>query len=97
MESEDSKSYKVCYSCKLELPIDVSTCFQCGKSAFAHNGQVEAKKTYLQFKREVIESLPTIVMTEPEFKVCPMCAEPIRFRARKCRFCGEMQQTELAP
>lgn len=24
------------------------------------------------------------------YKSCPMCAERIRFEARKCRFCGEM-------
>lgn len=97
MESENRNSYKVCYSCKLELPTDVSSCFQCGNSAFAHNGQILARKSYLQFEREIVESLPTVVISEPGFKDCPMCAEPIRFRARKCRFCGEMQDTAIAP
>lgn len=91
MENDVGNSFKICYSCKLEQPVQVQTCLQCGRTSFAHNGQVDARKTYLQFEREIIASLPKVVMTEPEYKDCPMCAEPIRFRARKCRFCGEMQ------
>jgi hypothetical protein len=26
----------------------------------------------------------------PEFKACPMCAEDIKFAAKKCRFCQHM-------
>ncbi len=92
MENNIRDSYKVCYSCKLEQPTEVPACLECGKTAFAHNRQVEARKSYLQFQSEIIESLPKVITTEPEFKECLMCAEPIRFKAKKCRYCGEMQE-----
>ena len=92
MANEVGDLYKICYSCKLEQPVQAETCLQCGRSSFAHNGQVDARKTYLQFQREIFESLPKVVVTEPEYKECQMCAEDIKIRAKKCKHCGSMQE-----
>jgi hypothetical protein len=32
----------------------------------------------------------TLQDEDEEFKTCPMCAEQIRFAAKKCRFCQHM-------
>jgi ribosomal protein L40E len=39
--------------------------------------------TFKQVKKPVAEVIP-------EFKACPMCAEDIKFAAKKCRFCQHM-------
>ena len=84
-------SNKICYRCKLEQPREVEKCLQCQYQGFAFNNQITPKKTFNQFKNEIVENLPIVVLSEPEYKDCRMCAEPIRFKAIKCRYCGEFQ------
>lgn len=88
MGNNEVNKFKICYECKLEQPLEVEKCLQCNNQAFAHNNQIFAKKTYKQYELELISFLASMV---PEFKDCKMCAEPIRFKALKCRYCGEFQ------
>jgi ribosomal protein L40E len=67
---------KICDSCRERIPLDFAKCFKCNGTTFTHKKVLAGDF--------VSADSPNLL---PEFKVCPMCAEEIKFAAKKCRFC----------
>lgn len=67
---------KICDSCQERIPLDFAKCFKCNGTSFTHKKVLAGDS--------VSPDSPNLL---PEFKVCPMCAEEIKFAAKKCRFC----------
>jgi hypothetical protein len=70
----DLTSVKVCTNC--DTPVEEMWQLECKQCG-------ETTFIHKQVQAPIIEAIP-------EFKVCPMCAEEIKFAAKKCRFCQHM-------
>ena len=75
--SESSFEVKVCLDCKDRVPLSYDKCHIC-------------KGSNLEIRSTTLTNLAEVVTGErlPEFKVCPKCAEDIKYAAVKCKHCG---------
>lgn len=72
---------KVCESCGGRVPLDYLKCFNCDSTSFLHQ-----KISRADYEQGLLTS------AVPELKKCPMCAEEIKFAAKKCRYCQHMME-----
>lgn len=89
-------SIKTCDSCNQPVQITKSWCSNCSGTSFTHKKILgSALKNTLTSEEAMSEAFEAsedlrIEQLNPKYKTCPMCAEEIKYAAKKCRFCQHM-------
>ncbi len=89
----DLTSIKTCSKCGRTVPMERSWCKDCSGTSFTHS-QIPAYEVPQSSEEALADFFPPEKIKEqqvPEFKLCLMCAEEIRYAAKKCRYCQHMQ------